>query len=317
MHVLITGASGFVGRLLAQRILEQGGLSPGQPALSRLTMVDLDFPELAYDQRVRQIRGSLADPSLLDEVLEGPSVDCVFHLASIPGGLAERNYTLGRKVNLDATIELLERLGAQSVPARFVFASTIAVYGSPMPELVTDETPMRPRMSYGAQKLIGEILVDDFSRRGLIDGYSLRLPGIVARPPQPSGLLSAFMSDMFWKLKYGQAFECPVSPQAVAWWMSVSCCVSNLLHAAQLPCVTFSKGRAFSLPVLRLTVEQVIEGLITRFGDDRRELVTYCPDEQLEAAFGRFPELQAHSAAALGFHHDGDLANLIEQALVG
>src|SRR4029077_280398 len=123
---------------------------------------------------------------------------------------------------------LLEQLREERHPPLVVFASSVAVYGAPLPPVVDDATLPKPTLSYGAHKLIGEVLVADFSRRGWIDGISLRLPGIVARPPQPSGLLSAFMSDIFWKLAAGEPFTCPVSPQAVAWWMSVRCCVDNL-----------------------------------------------------------------------------------------
>lgn len=317
MHILVTGAGGFVGRALAERLLTHNLGLPGQADLKRLTLLDLEFADPHPDQRVVQIQGNLSNGATLDAVFDAPSIDCVFHLASVPGGLAEREYQLGRQVNLDATLDLLERLSRQVPTARVVFASTIAVYGAAMPSIVTDDTPLKPGMSYGAQKLIGEILLEDFSRRGWIDGRALRLPGIVARPPQPSGLLSAFMSDMFWRLKAGEPFDCPVSPDAIAWWMSVGCCVDNLIHAAILPAEAFSQRRALAIPVLRLTVAQVVDGLVARFGEDRRALVTYLPNDQLEAAFGRFPELHANAATALGFKHDGHLMQLIERATAG
>lgn len=315
MHVLITGANGFVGQSLARRLIADGVVAGRR--LERLTLLDLDFPEPEVDPRVRQLKGSIADSSVLARAFKEGPIDLVFHLASIPGGLAEREFDLGRQVNLDATQWLLELLRQQEGTPRLVFASTIAVYGAPMPSLVTDDTPMRPCLSYAAQKLMGEILIDDYSRRGLIDGVSLRLPGIVARPPQPSGLLSAFMSDVFWKLKAGEPFECPVSPQAVAWWMSVDCCVDNFLHAAGLPAEALKLRRNMALPVLRLTMAEVIDGLSQRFGEDRRALVSYRPDAQLEAVFGAFPLLQARVAEQLGFRHDGDVGGLIEKALVG
>ena len=241
-------------------------------------------------------------------------VDVVFHLASIPGGLAERQYELGRQVNLDATLALLEQLREQPHAARVVFASSVAVYGAPLPALVDDATPLKPTLSYGAQKLIGEILVNDFSRRGWIDGIALRLPGIVARPPTPSGLLSAFMSDIFWALQAGKPFTCPVSPQAVAWWMSVHCCVDNLLHAAQLPSKQQGSTRAVALPVLRLSISELVEALADMYGADRRTLVRYEPNEALEAGFGRYPPITTTTAEALGFGHDGTIANLIRNA---
>ncbi|WP_040261741.1 NAD-dependent epimerase/dehydratase family protein [Pseudomonas massiliensis] len=308
MHILITGANGFVGASLARRLLTDPAALPGW---DRLTLVDLSFTTPTDDPRVQQLVGSLDDPTLLATALEAPA-EVVFHLASVPGGLAERDYALGRQANLDATLALLEGLQRQATPARVVFASTIAVYGSPLPEVVDDFTPLRPHLSYATQKLIGELLIDDFSRRGTIDGISLRLPGIVARPPQPSGLLSAFMSDVFWKSKAGEPFECPVSAQATAWWMSAVRCVDNLLHAAALPAEALRARRVFTLPVLHLSMGALIEGLQQRFGQSP---VSFVPNEALEAAFGRYPPLRSEAAEQLGLCHDGSLAQLIERTL--
>jgi nucleoside-diphosphate-sugar epimerase len=129
---------------------------------------------------------------------------------------------------------------------------------------------------------------------------ALRLPGIVARPPEPSGLLSAFMSDIFWRLAAGEPFTCPVSPRAVAWWMSVRCCVDNLLHAARLTPDQRRSARSIALPVLRLTIGELVDALARLYGPVRRHLVRYEPDEALEAGFGRYPPLDAATAEALG-----------------
>lgn len=316
MRVLITGANGFVGKALIARLLEAGRIRDDDPPIERLTLADLRFDGPSADARVRQVQGSIGDTSVLADAMAG-GVDCLFHLASIPGGAAEKDFALGLHINLEATLQILERLRVQEQPARMVFASTIAVYGPAMPAQVDDTTPLRPGLSYGAHKLVGEILVQDYSRRGWIDGRILRLPGIVARPPAPSGLLSAFMSDMFWRLAAGEPFVCPVSPQAVAWWMSVGCCVDNLLHAARLTPQQVVRRREYALPVLRLTMAEVVDGLARAYGEDRRQLVSYQPNEQLEAVFGRFPLLDASAAEALGFRHDGSVEALIRNAMAG
>ena len=157
----------------------------------------------------------------------------------------------------------------------------------------------------------------DFSRRGWIDGVALRLPGIVARPPEPSDLLSAFMSDIFWTLSAGRPFVCPVSPQAVAWWMSVRCCVDNLVHAARLAPEQVGATRAFALPVLRFSIAELVYALARLYGEDRRQLVCNEPNEALEADFGRYPPLHADAAEALGFRHDGTIETLITNAMAG
>jgi len=313
MNLVITGANGFVGKALAARLLAQGGVTPAT-ALTSLTLVDTGF-DLRYDDaRVRLVAGSIGEQEVLRTALEGP-VDCVFHLASVPGGAAEANYELGLQINLMATLQMLELLRLRQQAARFVFSSSIALYGAPMPALVDDAAPMRPALSYGAHKLIDEILIQDYSRRGWLDGVILRLPGIVARPPAPSGLLSAYMSDIFWRLAAGQPFVCPVSAGAVSWWMSVACCVDNLLHAAGLPAHQAAVRRDFTLPVLRLTMAQLVDGLADQFGAERRALVRYEPDAKLEAGFGSFPPLDASAAEAAGFRHDGSLPALIRNAM--
>ncbi|MEQ6290597.1 NAD-dependent epimerase/dehydratase family protein [Vogesella sp. GCM10023246] len=313
MNVLVTGGNGFVGRELVRRLLAAERVLPGQPPLTRLTVLDMSVDGLPDDARLQVVTGSIADPSALEAALrDAPQL--VFHLASLPGGAAERNYELGLQVNLQATLALFERLREQGNCPRLVFTSTIAVYGSPLPALVDDASPMRPGLSYGAHKLMGEILLNDYSRRGWLDGCSVRLPGIVARPPAPSGLLSAFMSDVFWKLAAGEPFACPVSAQAVAWWMSVGCCVDNLLHAARLAPDLLQQRREFTLPVLRLSMAQLVDGLAEVYGADRRALVSYRPDQQLEAAFGCYPPLDARAAESIGFAHDGDIKRLIRNA---
>lgn len=309
MHILVTGANGFVGAQLVARLVND----PGALAWTRLTLIDLQCP--AYDAPgISYLSGSLADPQLLRTALAVP-VDVAFHLASVPGGAAERDYERGRQVNLDATLGLFEQLQQQAKPARVVFASTIAVYGSPLPAVVDDDTPLRPGLSYGAQKLIGEILLEDLSRRGRLDGIALRLPGIVARPPQPSGLLSAFMSELFWKLRDGESFVCPVSAEGTAWWMSVQCCVDNLLHAALIPAQALGSKRVFTLPVLHLSLAEVIEGVNRYAGFLAPPRVQYEPNPALQATFASYPPLSSPCAQAMGFAHDGSLERLIERTL--
>ncbi|WP_075790945.1 NAD-dependent epimerase/dehydratase family protein [Massilia putida] len=310
MRVLVTGANGFVGKALVDRLLATGA---GGRAVESLSLMDIAFDAQAKDQRVRRFEGSIAAEGMLDDLFAQP-YDVIFHLASVPGGAAERNFELGLEVNLQGTLALLERSRRQVQAPVFVFASTIAVYGR-MGAKVDDATPLAPQLSYGAHKLAGEILVKDYSRRGWVDGRILRLPGIVARPPVPNGLLSSFMSDIFWRLSAGERFTCPVSPQGVAWWMSVACCVDNFLHAAALAPGQVLGRREFTLPVLRLTIAELVDGLAEMYGADRRGLVTYAPNPELEAAFASQPPLDARTAEGLGFRHDGSIGELIRNAL--
>lgn len=316
MHVLITGANGFVGRALARRLADVGRLD-GR-SIDRLTLVDLALEGPLEADIVQPKAGDLADAPWLRRVVAERPVDVVYHLASIPGGTAQQQYALARRVNLEATTTLLESGQAQVEAGRcvpvFVFASSIAVFGA-MPARVDDETPPRPVMTYGAQKLIGEVLVADFSRRGWIDGRSLRLPGVLARPPARTGQLSAFMSDIIRELAAGRPFVCPTSPGATTWATSLPCIVDQLLHAATVASERWPAARALTLPTQRFSMAELVDAVAEVHGSQARDLVRYQPDERIEALFGRFPPLDTAAADALGFRADADLPSLVRQAL--
>ncbi|WP_321889038.1 NAD-dependent epimerase/dehydratase family protein [Paraburkholderia bannensis] len=310
-HVVVTGAQGFVGRALVKRLLADG---LGARAVSKLTLLDIAFDAPHADARVTQIAGSIADADVRAQAYAS-SVDAVFHLASIPGGAAERDYALGRAINLDATLGLLEDLRGQPRPPRFVFASTVAVYGESLPAVVDENTLPAPALSYGAHKLMGEALVADATRLGWVQGCSLRLPGVVARPGDGAGLMSAFMSQLFWKIAANEALTVPVSPDGVAWWISVGACVDNLLHVASVDVDRFNARRSYPMPVLRLTIAEVVDALAARYGEARKALVSYAPDPFVERLFARYPPLLTPEAERLGLRHDGDVDQLITRAM--
>lgn len=310
MRVMVTGAAGFLGRLLVQRLLAQGTLRGHN--IETLVLLDPQMEGFPDDRRLRQLSASITDPALLRRAL-ADGVDVVFHLASIAGGAAEQQYRLGQQVNLSASLELLEQLRNPDTPPVLVYASSIAVYGTGLPARMGEQCATRPALSYGTHKLMVESLLTDLSRRGDIDGRALRLPGIVARPGAANGLRSGFMSELLHTFAKGQAFQCPVSEQATAWWMSASRCVDNLLHAAELD--DLDAQRVWQLPVLHLAIGEVVDALAQTFGEARRALVSYQPDAELEALFGRYPPLSTPLARACGFRHDGTPLALIRHAL--
>lgn len=309
MHLVVTGANGFIGKALTRRVLSACDY--------RLTLLDLEFsgPE---NPRVRRLAGSIAEKAIVAQAFAVP-VDAVLHLASIPGGMAEQNYELARRVNLDATTHLLEHARTQSLaaakPVVFVFASSIAVLGAPLPKLVDDATPLRPKLTYGAQKLIGEVLLEDFHRRGWVRARALRLPGIVARPPQRSGLLSAFLSDLVRELAAGRPFACPISAESTTWLMSVPCVVDNLLHATTMSTEACRDSRVWTLPALRMSMAELVAAIAEVHGPEVLSRISYASNAALEANFGRYPPLRTPGAHAAGFLHDGDLPTLVRRAL--
>lgn len=308
-HILITGANGYVGGALVRELLATTDHT--------LTLLDHHF-DAPPPPGVRHVRGSLADNAVLDQALRDRP-DTVFHLASVPGALAEQQYQLGYEVNLQGTLALAHRLadlGRDSGrPARLVFASSVAVYGDLGGGDVHEHQPALPALSYGAHKLMAEIALADLSRRGAIDAVSLRLPGIVARPPAESGHGSAFMSLVMRRLAAGEPYACPVPPHSTAWWMSLPCCIANLLHAAVMSTAAAPASRTWQLPVLTLGMEDIVAALARRYGPRCRELVSYQPDERITTLFGRMPPLHTPAALAAGFRHDGNADDLIQAAL--
>lgn len=304
MRILVTGANGFLGRGLAKRLAEN------TPDGGRLVLTDRAFAG-EMPAGVEAVTGDLGDPEFLAALLE-PGFDRVFHLASVPGGLAERDQDLGHRANLEAPLALARGVAARKPGARFVFASSIAVYGDLKQAVVTTETPPEPLLTYGAHKLMTEILLTDMTRRGALSAISLRFPGIVARPETESGHGSAFMSLLFHRIAAGRDYDCPVAAESTCWWMSRQAAVSALVHAAQIeaPGVTVVQP-----PVLHADLHAVVRAVARVTG--RPAQIRWGADAGLRRIFGSQPPLDATPAIALGFRADADLEALAETALSG
>ena len=318
MRILITGAAGYIGQGLTQALL--AGQLEGQP-LTQLVLNDLDLSDVqADDPRVRRVPGSLNDAAVIDALLKEP-LDCVFHLAGITSRRAEEDLALGLEVNVQATMALLEGLRSQAPsagsdsPPKLVFTSSIAVFGTPLPALIDDSTPIEPTLSYGAQKRMMELLLADYARRGHIDTRTVRLPGVIARPLQPQKPLSAFSSDIMQELAAGRPYSCPVSPQASNWLISQSCCIAQLIHAAFSPAEDWPACRVVTLPAQRVTTAELITALENLLGRSLAHLVQWAPQPAIEAQFASWPILHTDAADRLGFSHDGTPELLVERAL--
>jgi nucleoside-diphosphate-sugar epimerase len=261
---------------------------------------------------VEFLAGDLTDPAIVARAF-AEGCDAVVHLATMPGGAAEADPVGARRINVDATIALSEAAAAAGATPRFVFASSIAVLGSPLPPVVDDDTPLRPQLVYGAHKAMIEQWLATLSRRGAVDAMSIRLPGVVARPPGPSGMKSAFMSEVFHALRAGASFTSPVAADATMWLMSVDTVVTAFEHALALE-GPLPDGRAVTLPALRVRMDELVATIARQTGADVRS-VGYVADRDLQAAFGAYPRLSTPTAEALGFVHDGAADALVASAL--
>ncbi|WP_165223584.1 NAD-dependent epimerase/dehydratase family protein [Affinirhizobium pseudoryzae] len=306
MRVLVTGASGFLGAGLA------GRLARAMPHLNSLTLTDRQFTLSNKDIAGAEMKaGDLTDADFLDALFE-PGFDFVFHLASLAGGQAEAEPERGLRINLTTPLDLAWRTAKRCPGARFVFASSIAVYGEVAADVISEATPASPGLSYGAHKLMTEIFLNDLARRQELSAVSLRFPGLVARPPTESGHGSAFMSQMFHKIVSGEDFASPVPASARCWWMSRSAAVDTLVHAAFLPS---DAPRLLLPPALRATMAEMAEAIETVTG--RRGSIHWGEDARLTRLFGAMPKIDASLARSLGFAGDSDLETLARAALSG
>lgn len=312
MKIIVTGANGFVGRELTKQLLEHKE--------NELVLLDVDFSssalssaKLSRQGSVEWIEGQVQDSAVRKRMLAN-GCDILFHLAALPGGLSQSQPDLSKDINLDASLALFDEVAATGNCPRIVYASTIAVLGGILPEIVTDSSPVAPIMTYGCHKAMVELALADLSRRARVDGISVRLPGIVARPSGPSGLRSAFLSDVFHALNANKPFVCPVSGDASSWLMSIKKSAENLMHAAIVDEVLMPQSRVITLPALRVVMSDLID-IICLQTSTSPTLVTFQPDVDLERGFGKYPPLITTNADRAGFSHDGDANSLVASAL--
>lgn len=313
-NILITGAAGFLGGRLARALLARGGPGAAGSALrfDRLTLLDTIEPS-AGDPRVRTVAGDIADRRLVDGLIDA-GTGVIFHLAAVVSGMAEADFDIGMRVNLDATRTLLEACRARGHRPRFVFSSSVAVYGGPLPDPVPDSAALTPQTSYGTQKAIAELLINDYTRRGFVDGRSLRLPTISVRPGRPNAAASSFASGIIREPLSGQEAICPVGPDARLWLLSPRMVIECLLHAADLPGEALGADRALNLPGLSVTVGEMVATLERVAGPEAAARIRWEPDARIAGMVRGWPgALDARRARTLGFPADDSFEALVRQ----
>ncbi|WP_156864021.1 D-erythronate dehydrogenase [Casimicrobium huifangae] len=317
MRVVITGGAGFLGKLLAQKILSRGQLNDAHGVLrevSELVLVDMtaaqDEPWLA-DSRVSQVVGDIADRAVLARALTA-ATGSIFHLAAVVSGQAEADFDIGMRVNVDATRTLLELTRALPEPPKFVFTSSIAVFGGNLPAVLPDDQRLTPQGSYGAQKAMGELLVSDMSRRGMIDGRALRLPTITVRPGKPNKAASSFASGIIREPLAGVDAVCPVVPATRMWVQSPPRVIENLLIGHDAPATAFGFDRSISVPGISVAVGDMVASLRRVAGDAVAGRVSWQLDPAIDRLVSSWPQaFAADRGRALGMTADDDFDDIV------
>jgi D-erythronate 2-dehydrogenase len=316
MQVVITGGAGFLGRRLADALLRRGVLTGANGASSpidRLTLVDVADAPAVTDSRVRQITGDVADAGLLDRAID-VGTTAIFHLAAVVSGMAEAEFDVGMRVNLDGTRALLEVCRARRHTPRLVFTSSVAVYGGNLPDPVPESFALNPQTSYGTQKAIAELLINDYTRKGFVDGRSLRLPTISVRPGKPNAAASSFASGIIREPLNGVEAICPVAPDTRLWLLSPRTVIACLIAAHELPPDALGSDRAVSLPGLTITVGEMAAALERVAGAEVVKRIRWARDARLERMVLGWPgALETTRARALGFPADDNFEEIIRQ----
>ena len=241
-----------------------------------------------------------------------PDTDAVFHLAAVVSGGAEADFDLGMRVNLKGMELLLEQLRKCAKPPRFVYTSSVAAFGGDLPEVLDDSTIANPQTSYGAQKVIGEYLVADYTRKGFIDGRSLRLPTIVVRAGKPNAAASSFASGIIREPLNGVISECPVAPETGVWLLSPGRVVEAFIHAWELPPEAWGTQRWLNLPGITASVAEMVEAMRKVAGDAVAKRVVYKADARIQAIVKTWPvRFRTPRALQMGFKPDRDVESVI------
>lgn len=316
MHVVITGGLGFLGLRLAEALLARGTIADRLGvlrAITRLVLVDVASGSGAVpaDPRVKICIGDIADVEFVTS-LELHRADSIFHLAALVSGGAEADFSAGYRSNLFGTWNVLEALRLGGAKPRVVFASSVAAYGGDLPDVVPDDQYMVPESSYGVQKVMGELLINDLSRRGYIDGRSVRLPIIAIRPGAANTALSGWASAMVREPLKDKSYACPVEPSDRAFLLSPRRAIEGILIAHDSDAMLWGLDRSVMMAGTSCTAGEIVEALRRVAGDDVAQRIGWHPDPLTRSVITSWPtRFTNQKASRIGLLSDGSVDEII------
>ncbi len=310
MQIIITGGAGFLGQRLATAFMAS------KVEFGELLLADVVMPaNPGQDKRVRCQQIDLSEAGAAESIIS-LQTGVIFHLAAVVSSHAEKDFDLGWRVNLDITRQLLESCRITRPGIRFVFTSSLAVFGGKLPALVNDTTAVTPRSSYGTQKAMGELLVNDYSRKEFVDGIALRLPTICVRPGRPNQAASSFVSSIIREPLNGEIATCPVSPELALWLSSPDTVIQNMVHAATMNTAALGDWRTVNLPGVSVTVQQMLDALRRMTDAETLARVQFKEDPAINRIVASWPGVIDNTRALqVGFHVDGSFDHFIDQYL--
>lgn len=305
MRILITGGGGFLGQKLARKLAETGTLRGA--GITELVLTDIAQPQsVPAGFVVTALASDISDPEAVKALFAARgSFDVIFHLAAVVSGAAEADFDLGMRVNLMGSIYLFEAARAQANVPVVVYASSIAAHGGEEPDIIVDGVELNPQTSYGSQKVMGELLLNDMSRKGFLDGRGLRLPTVSIRPGKPNAAASSFMSSIFRDTMQGEQSNCPVGREFLIFHTAPRTIIQNLVIAAELEGGVFGFNRCLNLPGRSDTVGEMIEAMTEVYGPEAEARITWEADPVIEKiVHGWRNQVISKKALHLGFVQD-------------
>ena len=315
MKILIIGAAGMIGMRLAKSITKDAFMG----RINDITLFDVIPPKIESNKSSYKIKtGDISDPKIISDLIS-QKPDIIYNLAAIVSGEAEENFQKGWDINTKATWQLLEEIRKEFVASngsykpKFIYTSSLAVFSGPYPDVINDDFSPNPETSYGAQKLVGEILISEYSRKGYLDGIALRLPTIVVRPGKPTKAASSFYSSIIREPLNGFEAILPLPENLCHWFASPQSAVGFLKHAAKLDFKKLGNKRSLNLPGVSCSIADQILALEDIAGTKVSKLIKRIPDKKIENIVKNWPQnFIADRAIQLGFSADKNFKEIIK-----